>query len=45
MTSTEVHLDTQVIVWLYLDPQRAWPVSAKQLLSTGKLRFAPMVRL
>ena len=45
MTSIEVHLDTQVIVWLYVDPQRAWPAPARQLLSTGNLRFAPMARL
>jgi PIN domain nuclease of toxin-antitoxin system len=45
MTSNEVHLDTQVIVWLYADPQRAWPAPARQLLSTGNLRYSPMVRL
>ena len=45
MTFINVYLDTQVIVWLYGDPQRAWPAPARQLLSTGNLRFAPMVRL
>ena len=45
MTFTKAYLDTQVIVWLYGDPQRAWPAPARQLLSTGHLRFAPMVRL
>lgn len=45
MIAGEVHLDTQIVVWLYTDPHRAWPAPARQLLSTGQLRYAPMVRL
>ena len=46
MTATpEVHLDTQVLVWLYADPRRAWPAPARLLLNGGCLRHAPMARL
>jgi PIN domain nuclease of toxin-antitoxin system len=41
----EVHLDTQVLVWLYVDPRRSWPAPARQLLNNGRLRHAPMARL
>ena len=41
----EVHLDTQVLVWLYVDPQRSWPAPARLLLNGGSLRHAPMARL
>jgi PIN domain nuclease of toxin-antitoxin system len=43
--SPEVHLDTQVLVWLYVEPQRSWPAPARLLLNEGRLRHAPMVRL
>lgn len=43
--SPEVHLDTQVLVWLYVEPQRSWPAPARLLLNEGRLRYAPMVRL
>jgi PIN domain nuclease of toxin-antitoxin system len=43
--SREVHLDTQVLVWLYADPRRAWPAPARLLLNGGSLRHSPMARL
>ncbi|MBT9590591.1 MAG: PIN domain-containing protein [Thiobacillus sp.] len=43
--SPEVHLDTQVLVWLYVEPQRFWPAPARLLLNEGRLRYAPMARL
>jgi len=45
MPAPEVHLDTQVMVWLYADPHRAWPAPAGLLLNRGTLRHAPMARL
>ncbi len=41
----EVHLDTQVLVWLYADPHRTWPAPARLLLNGGCLHHAPMARL
>jgi PIN domain nuclease of toxin-antitoxin system len=40
-----VHLDTQILVWLYADPQRSWPTRVRNLLNNGRLRYSPMVRL
>lgn len=45
MSSVVVHLDTQILVWLYVDPLRSWPAPARQLLEGGVLRYAPMARL
>ena len=45
MEPDEVHLDTHVLIWLYVDPRRSWPAPAHQLLNGGRLRHAPMARL
>lgn len=41
----DVHLDTHVVVWLYTDPLRAWPMRVQQVLESAALWHAPMVRL
>lgn len=45
IVSPQVHLDAQVLVWLYVEPQRSWPAPVRLLLNEGCLRHAPMVRL
>lgn len=45
MKPAEVHLDTHVMVWLYVNPRRSWPAPARLLLNGGNLRYAPMARL
>lgn len=39
------HLDTHILVWLYHQPQRAWPQLARDWLESATLQYSPMARL
>lgn len=39
------HLDTQILVWLYIRQERRIPLAARQLLEDADLAISPMVEL
>jgi PIN domain nuclease of toxin-antitoxin system len=39
------HLDTHVVLWLFGDTDRTWPLRVRELLDGAMLRYSPMVEL